>query len=45
MASAKSWTVVQFFDDSTVEAVPSLWIEGDLCYWPPYAQPKMMGAI
>lgn len=45
MASENSWTVVQFFDDGTVEAVPSLWIQGDVCHWPSYAQPKMMSAI
>lgn len=45
MESGKSWTVVQFSEDGTVEAVPSLWIEDDLCYWPSYTQPKMMSAI
>ncbi|XP_050501730.1 uncharacterized protein LOC126881488 isoform X1 [Diabrotica virgifera virgifera] len=30
----KTWTVVQFIDDATVEAVPSMWIQGNRCHWP-----------
>lgn len=45
MESVHSWTIVQFIDDATVEAVPSHWIQGDFCHWPSYAKPKMMTAI
>lgn len=40
-----TWTVVQFIDDGTVEAVPSVWIQGDLCHWPTYSPPKLHAAI
>jgi len=28
------WSVVHFYDDNSVEAVPTYWIENDLCAWP-----------
>lgn len=28
------WSVVHFFDDNSVEAVPTFWIDYDLCAWP-----------
>ncbi|KAB0804265.1 hypothetical protein PPYR_01235 [Photinus pyralis] len=37
----KSWT----FDDATVEAIPSHWIIGDLCHWPPYPTSKLSDSI
>ncbi|CAH0562793.1 unnamed protein product [Brassicogethes aeneus] len=37
----KTWTVVQFLDDGTVEAVSSSWIQGDLCHWPSFARQKL----
>ncbi|XP_076295397.1 uncharacterized protein LOC143216335 isoform X2 [Lasioglossum baleicum] len=40
-----TWTVVQFVDDKTVEAVPTSWLEGDKCYWPPLPQSKLSNAI
>ncbi|KAG5861271.1 hypothetical protein JTB14_003559 [Gonioctena quinquepunctata] len=43
--SMKSWTVVKFDDENTVEAVPSSWILGNSCYWPPYARDKLVAAI
>lgn len=38
--SVRTWTVVHFDNDNTVEAVPSTWISGEekkgfMCYWPP----------
>ncbi|CAH1153262.1 unnamed protein product [Phaedon cochleariae] len=41
----KSWTVVLFLDDKTVEAIPSNWIQGQLCYWPSLATEKLLQAI
>lgn len=41
----KSWTIVQFLDDGTVEAVPSTWIQGDKCHWPSLSQLKTQAAI
>ncbi|CAI6363437.1 unnamed protein product [Macrosiphum euphorbiae] len=28
------WSVVHFLDDSSVEAVPSYWVDNDKCAWP-----------
>lgn len=44
MTEEKTWTVVQF-EDETVEAVPTIWIQGDFCHWPSMAPPKLMMAI
>lgn len=41
----KTWTVVQFLDDSTVEAIPSSWIQGNNCHWPSFAKDKLFQAI
>ena len=40
-----TWTVVQFVDDGTVEAVPSTWIQGDMCHWPSFPAAKMITSI
>lgn len=40
-----TWTVVQFIEDGTVEAVPTNWIDGNVCYWPPLQQGRLMTAI
>lgn len=29
-----SYSVVHFFDDESVEAVPSFWVKGKTCAWP-----------
>lgn len=37
-----SWTVVEFVDSETVEAVPSLWLHNDnQCYWPHFPRQKI----
>ncbi|XP_011687471.1 PREDICTED: uncharacterized protein LOC105449785 [Wasmannia auropunctata] len=41
----KSWTVVQFIGEDTVEAVPSTWIINNKCYWPPFQMEKIVAAI
>ncbi|KAK4878777.1 hypothetical protein RN001_011283 [Aquatica leii] len=42
----KTWTVVQFLDDETVEAVPSPWIQGtNECHWPTLPPEKLRQAI
>lgn len=43
--SEQTWTVIQFEEDYSVEAVPSTWIQGQLCLWPPYSKDKLMSAI
>ncbi|XP_076295808.1 uncharacterized protein LOC143216543 [Lasioglossum baleicum] len=43
--SRRTWTVVQFVKDGTVEAVPSNWLEGHKCYWPPLKKSKLLNAI
>ena len=30
------WRIVEFTGDETVSEVPSDWVEGGMCYWPPY---------
>ncbi|XP_019884176.2 uncharacterized protein LOC105254819 isoform X2 [Camponotus floridanus] len=41
----QTWTVIQFEEDCSVEAVPSTWIQGQFCHWPTYSQEKLMTAI
>lgn len=43
---AKTWTVVIFTEEDTVEAVPSNWILHDnKCYWPSLTSEKLTAAI
>ncbi|XP_076234997.1 uncharacterized protein LOC143179588 isoform X1 [Calliopsis andreniformis] len=39
------WTIVEFVDDGSVEAVPSTWIQNDVCHWPPLPQNRLINAI
>ncbi|XP_039309118.1 uncharacterized protein LOC105204276 [Solenopsis invicta] len=41
----QTWTIVQFEEDETVEAVPSTWIQGQYCHWPTYSHDKLRTAI
>lgn len=41
----QTWTIVQFVEDQTVEAVPSTWVKGNECYWPALPQPRMANSI
>ncbi|XP_046145220.1 uncharacterized protein LOC123988599 [Osmia bicornis bicornis] len=43
--SANTWTVVRFVEDGTIEAVPSAWVRGDLCHWPPLHRNGLTAAI
>uniref|UniRef100_A0A1Y1LZX5 DUF4806 domain-containing protein n=2 Tax=Photinus pyralis TaxID=7054 RepID=A0A1Y1LZX5_PHOPY len=43
--NSKTWTVVQFLDDLTVEAIPSTWIQGNECHWPSFSMEKLHNAI
>lgn len=45
MDEVPTWTVVQFLNDGTVEAVPSNWIQGEICHWPSFAHQKLITAI
>lgn len=29
-----TYSIVHFFDDETVEAIPSIWMKGKYCAWP-----------
>lgn len=44
MTENKSWTVVQFSDDTDegVAEVPSNWIKNDNCYWPNLTQTQLV---
>lgn len=39
------WIVVHFIDENVVEAVPTLWLHDNLCYWPPYTGKKLSNAM
>lgn len=41
----KSWMIVRFIDEDTVEAVPTTWIINNKCYWPPFQIEKFVAAI
>ncbi|KAF5300542.1 hypothetical protein FQR65_LT09163 [Abscondita terminalis] len=42
----RSWTVVKFIEDDSVQAVPTKWlIKNNKCYWPPYSQDRLIQAI
>lgn len=41
----KTWTVVLFTADRSVEAVPSNWLQGDNCHWPSLIGDKLTSAI
>ncbi|XP_011858903.1 PREDICTED: uncharacterized protein LOC105556420 isoform X2 [Vollenhovia emeryi] len=41
----KSWTIVKFIEEDTVEAVPSTWIVDKTCYWPPFHMEKIVASI
>ncbi|KAG5871350.1 hypothetical protein JTB14_019747 [Gonioctena quinquepunctata] len=45
MSEDCTWSVVQFTNDHTVEAVPTAWIQGDRCHWPSFPPDKMINAI
>lgn len=41
-----TWTIVKFVDEGmVVEAVPTKWLLGNKCYWPPYTREKLMNSI
>lgn len=42
---AKTWTIVIFTDEDTVEAVPSSWLINNKCYWPSLPLDKLTAAI
>lgn len=39
------WKVVHFLKDESVEAVPTSWVNGNECYWPPLNGMKLKAAI
>lgn len=45
VTSPRSWTVVVFEEDQTVQAVPTKWINGDQCLWPTLPQDKLNVAL
>lgn len=40
-----SWTVVEFTETKTVEAVPTGWLHDNNCYWPPMSRSKIINEI
>lgn len=43
--SGRTWSVVKFPNEGSVEAVPTTWIFGNKCFWPPYSRSKIRIAI
>lgn len=41
----KTWSIVRFTSEDTVEAIPSTWIINNKCYWPLFQSDKTMAAI
>lgn len=41
----KTWTVVKFLEENSVEAVPTHWLIGNTCVWPPYPREKVIHSI
>ena len=39
-----SFLVVEFTDDS-VDVVPSCWLDGNVCFWPPYRGLRFTAAV
>ena len=31
-----TFDVVEFVEDHSVDVVPTNWVNGNMCYWPPY---------
>lgn len=41
-----SWSVIKFPDEEdAVAAVPTSWLNGNQCYWPPWPQDRIDTAI
>lgn len=41
----KSWSVIKFPEENSVEAVPTSWLCGEYCYWPPWNKERTAAAI
>lgn len=41
----KLYAVVEFTDDCSVEVAPCIWVEGNICFWPPYRNERLVNAI
>ncbi|KAK5642720.1 hypothetical protein RI129_008887 [Pyrocoelia pectoralis] len=41
----KTWTIVKFVEDDSVQAVPANWIENSKCFWPSYPNDRLIQAI
>lgn len=41
----QTWTIVHFIKENSVEAVPTTWIVGNMCYWPSFTSEKVYKAI
>nr|XP_023013060.1 uncharacterized protein LOC111503073 isoform X3 [Leptinotarsa decemlineata] len=41
-----TWTIVEFIEENSVEAVPTTWLLGShKCYWPPFPKEKLVSSI
>lgn len=41
-----SWSIIKFPDENdAVAAVPTSWLRGNQCYWPPWSQNVIDAAI
>ncbi|XP_076685199.1 uncharacterized protein LOC143377608 [Andrena cerasifolii] len=39
------WVIVEFISDESVSEIPSDWVVGGFCYWPPYKPSRITLAI
>lgn len=40
------WAIIKFpHEEDSVAAVPTSWLNGNICYWPPWSQEKVIKAI
>ncbi|CAG9817182.1 unnamed protein product [Phaedon cochleariae] len=45
LVMGQTWTIVYFLMENSVEAVPTIWIVGNMCYWPSFTADKVNKAI
>jgi len=39
------FAIVHFEDENSVAVVPSIWVQADKCYWPPYRGRRLDAAV
>ncbi|KAF5294849.1 hypothetical protein FQA39_LY00333 [Lamprigera yunnana] len=42
---SETWSVVKFPEENSVTAVPTSWLHGSICFWPPFSRKIVQAAI